>query len=248
MMTITPDDPVVVGVAHPICCGESLTPALRVVLKCRSDLIPGEPQHRLTTAGDLICQHLWGRAMDKEIDYIRTNGFPAVDGERVGFLLDTGTVPPDTKHRDLPIFVYRWTGKSMKTQKLTKYIRDYIQSLPFKRQGPMHLSSPGKTLSELRDEMDENEWNDFMEHAVSQKIRYRRNISRTEREWLESHDQAFDRIMQHHISRREWNHWKLWESQVLWLDAHREGARTSDLTLMHRVLEQHETEIKAQPG
>jgi hypothetical protein len=94
--------------------------------------------------------------------------------------------------------------------------------------------------------MEENEWNEFMEHTVSQKIRYRRNISRTEKEWLESHDQAFDRIMQHHISRREWNHWKLWESQVLWLDAHKEGLKTSDLTLMHRILEQHETEIKAQ--
>jgi hypothetical protein len=52
--------------------------------------------------------------MMKESDFIRTNGFPTVDGERVGFLLDTGIVPPDsTKHRDLPILVYRWTGKSL---------------------------------------------------------------------------------------------------------------------------------------
>ncbi|KAI0096357.1 hypothetical protein GGR51DRAFT_543458 [Nemania sp. FL0031] len=246
MMTITPDD--AIGVAHPVRCGSLAPAAVRIVLKCRSDHIPGEPQHRLTTAGDLICQHLWGRDMNTEVDFIRTNGFPAVDGEKVGFLLDTGIVPPDTKYRDLPILVYRWTGKSMKTQQLTKNIREYIQGLPFKRQGPTPPAGPGKTLSELRDEMDENEWNELMEHAVSQKIRYRRNISRTEREWLECHDQAFDRIMQHHISRREWNHWKLWESQVLWLDAHREGTRTSDLTLMHRILEQHETEIKARPS
>jgi hypothetical protein len=51
--------------------------------------------------------------MDKESDFIRTNGFPTVDGEKVGFLLDTGTLPPDTKPRNLPILVYRWTGKSM---------------------------------------------------------------------------------------------------------------------------------------
>ena len=87
--------------------------AFRIAVKCRSDRIPGEPSNRLTTMGNLICQHQWGRDMDTGTDFIRTDGFPQVDGERVRFLLDTGMMLPDTKPEDITILVYSWNGETM---------------------------------------------------------------------------------------------------------------------------------------
>lgn len=100
-----------ISVTDPVLSGSS-SPALRVAVICRSDGIPGNRQDRLKTMGNLICQYLWKRDMCEEMDFIRTTGFPALDGERVGFLLDSGTALPDTEIKDLPVFVYRWSGKS----------------------------------------------------------------------------------------------------------------------------------------
>ena len=80
-----------------------------------------------------------------------------------------------------------------------------------------------------------------MEQLVSQKIRYRKHFSKTDREWLEGHPKRFDQIMQHHISRRKHLRLEFWPSQELWLKEHED--ETSNLALVRRILEQHGIEI-----
>lgn len=93
-----------------------------------------------------------------------------------------------------------------------------------------------------------------MEYQVSQKINYKKRISKSEREWLEKHLELFDKIMKHHISRRRWYKLPLWTSQELWLRKHEEDKhaavkdedylQTTDLKLMQSVLEQYHHEIQ----
>ena len=65
--------------------------------------------------GNLICQHEWGRDMDRETDFIRTTGFPHLDGEKADFLLDTGIISSDARPDELaiPVLAYRWDGKTL---------------------------------------------------------------------------------------------------------------------------------------
>ena len=62
--------------------------------------------------GYLICQHKWGRDMESD-DFIRTTGFPHLDGQKVDFLLDSERLAPGCKVEDIPVDAYRWTGKKM---------------------------------------------------------------------------------------------------------------------------------------
>lgn len=93
--------------------------------------------------------------------------------------------------------------------------------------------------------MKEAEWDRHMVYMVFQKIRYRRYVSRSEREWLADHVDSFDAIMRQHIARRRSGKLALWESQELWLRQHSERS-SSDL--MNRVLEQHQLEVQLEEG
>ncbi|POR34962.1 Uncharacterized protein TPAR_04841 [Tolypocladium paradoxum] len=231
--------------ADPISCPASASP-IRIAVRCMSHKIPGEASQRVTTIGNLICQHQWGRNMDQGMDFIRTTGFPHLDGEKADFLLDSGMMPPGTNPEDVPILAYRWSGKTMQKRDVGAHLQNYIRTLPFKEIRITGSTTPGKTTSQLRDEMTETEWNEHMRYMVFQKIKYRRNISREEVLWLTSHLEQFDGIMREHIARRQWHRVPLWESQDLWLNEHRELSKTSDLALMDRILEQHKLEIQSE--
>lgn len=92
---------------------ESPHSAIRIAVRCRSHKIPGKPSERRTTMGNIICQHEWGRGMDEDKDFIRTDGFPDSDGHKVNFLLDSGRLTPGSKIENVPIVAYRWNGKNM---------------------------------------------------------------------------------------------------------------------------------------
>lgn len=92
---------------------ESSNSAIRIAVRCRSHKIPGKSSQRRTTMGNIICQHEWGRCLDENKDFIRTDGFPDSDGHKVNFLLDSGTLTPGLKLEDVPIIAYRWNGKDM---------------------------------------------------------------------------------------------------------------------------------------
>ncbi len=66
--------------------------AVRIVVRCISHKIPGPPKQRLKTMADIVCEHHWQRKLDKEVETIRVWGYPEIDGEKVRFLLDSGTL------------------------------------------------------------------------------------------------------------------------------------------------------------
>ncbi|KND87449.1 hypothetical protein TOPH_07948 [Tolypocladium ophioglossoides CBS 100239] len=221
---------------------------VRVAVRCISHKIPGPPRERVTTMGNLIYQYHWGRDMDQEMDFIQTTGLPHLDVEKVYFLLDSAVLSGAKLDEDaIPILAYRWNGKTLKKRKIGTHLRNYIGTFPFKQERTIaSTSTPGKTTAERRDEMSEAELDEHMRYIVFQKIKYRRNVSRQEREWLAGHPEQFDGIMREHIARRRWHGVPLWDSQELWLREHDGDASletSSNLDLMDRVLQQHQLEI-----
>jgi len=51
--------------------------------------------------------------MDREKDHIRSLGLQEIDGKKVKFLLESGTVSPDIKVEDVPLVAFKWTGEKL---------------------------------------------------------------------------------------------------------------------------------------
>lgn len=83
--------------------------ASRILVKCSSELIPGNPVYRDKEMAKIICMHEWGRDFDEHSDTLSSLGQYAVDGIRCYFLLDNG--PAESK--DPKITVYRWDGNRL---------------------------------------------------------------------------------------------------------------------------------------
>jgi hypothetical protein len=64
--------------------------AIRVGVKCLSELIPGDPKDRKHTMANIICQFQFKRDFDANRDGLQSTGQFAVNGERCHFLVDVG--------------------------------------------------------------------------------------------------------------------------------------------------------------
>lgn len=78
----------------------------RIVVKCRSQQIPGDSKLRLETMANLVCQHVWQRDFDDTQDRIRSSGQYDCEGVRCFFLVDNG--PPESL--DISMSMYKWDG------------------------------------------------------------------------------------------------------------------------------------------
>lgn len=83
--------------------------ASRILVKCTSELIPGNPVQRDTEMANIICMHEWDRDFDGHSDTLSSLGQYAVDRVRCYFLLDSGQV----EYKDPRITVYSWDGNQL---------------------------------------------------------------------------------------------------------------------------------------
>lgn len=86
---------------------------LRVVVRCLSHKIPGRTSERIATIANIICQYYFQRDMDLEKEQITSLRLKDIDGKKVRFLLEYGTVPPLTRLDNIPIMAFKWNGKRL---------------------------------------------------------------------------------------------------------------------------------------
>jgi hypothetical protein len=83
--------------------------ATRVLVKCKSQLIPGDPLYRDKEMAKLICTHIFGRDFDDRSDTFSSLGQFAADDIRLYCMLDSG--PKESEKPEITI--YRWDGKQL---------------------------------------------------------------------------------------------------------------------------------------
>lgn len=86
---------------------------LRIVVRCLSHKIPGHRSNRTTTMANIICQYHFQRDIDREKEQIRSLGLTEIDGKKVRFLFECGTISPDTRVEDVPIKIFKWNGNKL---------------------------------------------------------------------------------------------------------------------------------------
>ncbi|KAK1973493.1 hypothetical protein LZ30DRAFT_743375 [Colletotrichum cereale] len=104
--------------------------AQRIVVKCRSGLIPGAPAQRNEKMASIICKHKWNREFDGKQDVFNSLGQYASDDAKCYFLLDNG--PAGFEQPEIAI--YRWDGTELKQRPVNRSIVNYLQHFPFGKQ------------------------------------------------------------------------------------------------------------------
>lgn len=95
---------------HGPVAASDLDPPIRIVVHCLSHMIPGPRFKRITTMGNLICQHQFQRDMISGKDTIKVMGLQDIDGKKVRFHVESGTIPSVSALKDVPILAFKWTG------------------------------------------------------------------------------------------------------------------------------------------
>lgn len=88
-------------------------PPLRIVVRCLSHKIPGPRANRTATMANIICQHYFQRDTDPHKDQIKSLGLQDIDGKKVRFLLESGTLAAGATLDDMAILAFKWTGEKL---------------------------------------------------------------------------------------------------------------------------------------
>ncbi|KJZ68197.1 hypothetical protein HIM_12415 [Hirsutella minnesotensis 3608] len=154
--------------------------ASRILVKCTSELIPGNPIHRDTEIANIVCKHEWGRDFDNHSDTLSSLGQYAVDQVRCYFLLDHGP----TQSKDPKITVYRWDGNRLNQRPLSPSIIAYLKNIPFR---PSRTSDMGLSDDEFLAAHGEEEFGKLLFQRIEQKKRWGYRLLPVELGFLEKH-------------------------------------------------------------
>lgn len=81
----------------------------RIIVRCKSQPVPGQRELRSQTIANLVCQHVWHRDFGNIQDGVQSRGQFDRDGDRCYFLVDVG--PPDSENNK--ISMYNWDGSCL---------------------------------------------------------------------------------------------------------------------------------------
>ncbi|OIW23205.1 hypothetical protein CONLIGDRAFT_637826 [Coniochaeta ligniaria NRRL 30616] len=192
---------------------------LRIVVRCLSHRIPGDRSQRTSTMANIICQHFLQRDMDPVKERIRCLGLPEIDGRKVKFLLESGTVTPSTRLEDVPLRALKWTGKALIPRAIDARTRSYLHNLPFKHQPPVQKPQNPKTMAQMRESMDDEAWNRYMAEVMLRKLQYKKKASSVDRSWAEEHPELFYDVVQQYTAQQRWHRLELPPSLMQWVEA-----------------------------
>ncbi|KAM4058126.1 hypothetical protein HRG_014505 [Hirsutella rhossiliensis] len=151
--------------------------ASRIVVKCYSQRIPGEPRYRDKEIAKIICKHEWGRNQDDRYDTFHSSGQFAVDGNRCYFLLDTGP----THSQDVKVQVYRWDGNQLQTRPVSPAVLAYLRNIPFRSRQPAGV---GLSDEEYLARRGKEAFDNVMRQRIEQKRRWGWKLLPSETKYL----------------------------------------------------------------
>lgn len=86
---------------------------VRIVVRCYSHKIPGLRSKRKITLADIVCRQSFQRHYDPAVDKISVMGLEDIDGKKVRFLLESGTLSDSTAKDSVTIMAFKWTGENL---------------------------------------------------------------------------------------------------------------------------------------
>lgn len=229
--------------AEPVVTAGNPDSPLRVVVRCLSHKIPGHRSDRANTMANIICRHHLQRDMDREKDQIKSLGYTEVDGKKVRFLLECGTLPAGTKVEDVPLVAFKWKGKRLVPRNVDARTRAYLNKLPFKHKPVPEPRNKSKTMDQMREGMDDNAWNAYMGQIILRRLQWKKKASTLDRSWAKEHPDLFYDVMQQYTAQQRWHKLKLPPSQKQWVEAQKErGNPSTYAALIDVVLDNMATE------
>ncbi|KAL1860746.1 hypothetical protein VTK73DRAFT_7191 [Phialemonium thermophilum] len=150
----------------------------RIVVKYKSDKVPGDPKMRLQTLANIVCQRIWQREFDETQDRVHSSGQYDYDGVRCYLLLDNG--PP--RSQEVRVSMYSWDGSSLKEMPVSPLVRARLQHYPF---DPAERSR-GYSDEEYREKFGEEEYKEMMAERIRQKMKYKMRLTANEESFVET--------------------------------------------------------------
>ncbi|EPE02384.1 hypothetical protein F503_03969 [Ophiostoma piceae UAMH 11346] len=154
--------------------------ATRILVQCRSQTIPGEPENRRATMANVICNFKWKRLFDKDQDRIRSYGQFRYGNDRVYVLIDNG----ELDSQDISTSVYRWDGKELISMPLNATITSFLQKYPFDSTG---TTSRGYTDEEYKANVGTGRFNEVIIERIRRRRQWGQELLSSEEAFLKDH-------------------------------------------------------------
>ncbi|ROT38488.1 hypothetical protein SODALDRAFT_333081 [Sodiomyces alkalinus F11] len=158
----------------------------RIVIKCRSQNIPGDPNLRPQTMANMVCRRIWNRDFDDTQDRVQSRGIFFHDGTRCFFLVDSG--PPDSK--EVHTSMYNWDGSCLTELPVSPIITSHLHQYPF---NPANKEQ-GYTDEEYREKFGDEAFKAMMTERIRQKKRNNLRLFSTEKAFMQANPGLVDEV------------------------------------------------------
>ncbi|OIW23285.1 hypothetical protein CONLIGDRAFT_637731 [Coniochaeta ligniaria NRRL 30616] len=216
-------------------------PPVRILVRCLSHKIPGPRSSRKFTMAGIICRHYFKRDYSPDVDKISVMGLEDIDGKKVRFLLESGTLTDTTAVDSVTSLAFKWTGEKLVSRDLDLRTRAYLRTLPFKHQPPgAATSTPSRrrSVEELRENMTDHEWNQYMQEFLKRRLQYEMVAGNLVKSWARDHPDLFFDVMQEYVAQKRWHKLVLTLAEEKWTEAKKDRDQpASFLSLMEVVLD-----------
>ncbi|ATY66412.1 hypothetical protein A9K55_000745 [Cordyceps militaris] len=161
--------------------------AVRILVKCSSQTIPGTALDRRTTIANIACRHRLGRDFDERHDGLRSAGHHVLDHSRCYFLIDIGP----RASQDPEVCYFRWNGEVLCEQRVTPPLIWHLTNIyPF---NPDPADIKSFSDEEYRATYGEEAFAKLVMGRIKVKRKMGRELSSEERRVLEQHPELADK-------------------------------------------------------
>lgn len=117
-------------------------------------------------------------------------------------------------------------------------MRSYLRTLPFKYTPPSPAISRSKSVTEMRESMTDEEWDQYMQEFLKRRLQYEKIAGNLVKSWSREHPDMFFDVMEEYVAQKRWHKLVLTPAEQQWVDAEKDKAQpASFLALMEMVLE-----------
>jgi hypothetical protein len=117
-------------------------------------------------------------------------------------------------------------------------IRAYLRNVPFKHTPPpVQPSGRAKSIAEVRESMDDEGWNKYMQEFSLRRLQYEMVAGGLLRSWAAERPDLFYDVMQQYTAQKRWHKLALSPSEQRWVEMPKERGSPDVLPLIEMVLD-----------